>query len=110
MYLFKDLGLTSKVPFCMRLLITWVHIHLLDIKFFNVEKVCRFCLATRKDIQQHSVRSRTFTLRTQELFDEAANVVKTTYASCVDGLKSHCPSRRLLHFHPAKGFPPHFSA
>lgn len=75
---------------------------------FNVEKLCRFCLANRVDIQQHDVRSGTFTLRTPELYDEAVNVLKTTDATCVDGLKKYCPLRRLVHFHPAKGFPPDF--
>lgn len=75
---------------------------------FNVEKCCRFCLANRVDIQKYDVRSGTFTLRTPTLFDEAVNVLKTTDASCVDGLKKDCPLRRLAHFHPAKGFPPDF--
>lgn len=75
---------------------------------FNVEKFCRFCLASLKDIQQHDVRSGAFILRTPELFDEAINVLKTTDASCVDGLKRDCPLSRLAHFHPAKGFPPDF--
>ena len=75
---------------------------------FNVEKFCRFCLASLKDIQQHDVRSGAFILRTPELFDEAINVLNTTDASCVDGLKRVCPLSRLAHFHPAKGFPPDF--
>ena len=44
-------------------------------------------------------------MRTLELFDEAVNVLKTTGASCVDGLKKDCPLSRLAHFHPAKGLP-----
>lgn len=75
---------------------------------FNVEKCCRFCLASRADIQKYDVRSGTFTLRTPHLYDEAVNVLKTTDASCVDGLKRDCPLRRLAHFHHAKGFPPDF--
>ena len=75
---------------------------------FNVEKFCRFCLASLKDIQQHDVRSGAFILRTPELFDEAINVLNTIDASCVDGLKRVCPLSRLAHFHPAKGFPPDF--
>ncbi|XP_049450794.1 uncharacterized protein LOC125900072 [Epinephelus fuscoguttatus] len=75
---------------------------------FNVEKFCRFCLANRIDIQEHDVRSGNFTLRTPQLFHEAVTVLKTTDASCVDGLKRDCPLRRLAHFHPAKGFPPDF--
>ena len=75
---------------------------------FNVDKFCRFCLASLKDIQQHDVRSGAFILRTPELFDEAINVLHTTDASCVDGLKRECPLNRLAHFHPAKGFPPDF--
>lgn len=58
---------------------------------FNVEKSCRFCLASLKDIQQHDDRSGAFTLRTPELFDEAVNVLNTTDASCFDGLKRDCP-------------------
>ncbi|XP_063763029.1 uncharacterized protein LOC134880193 [Eleginops maclovinus] len=75
---------------------------------FNVEKFCRFCLANLKDIQHHDVRSGAFTLRTPELFDEAINVLNTTNASCVHGLKRDCPLSRLAHFHPVKGFPPDF--
>lgn len=75
---------------------------------FNVDKFCRFCLASLKDIQQHDVRSGEFILRTPELFDEAINVLRTTDVSCVDGLKRECPLSRLAHFHPAKGFPPDF--
>lgn len=75
---------------------------------FSVDKFCRFCLASLKDIQQHDVRSGAFILRTPELFDEAINVLNTTDASCVDGLKRACPLSRFAHFHPAKGFPPDF--
>ncbi|KAL2101492.1 hypothetical protein ACEWY4_003253 [Coilia grayii] len=75
---------------------------------FSVDKFCRFCLASLKDIQQYDVRSGAFTLRTPELFDEAVNVLNTTDASCIDGLKRDCPLRRLAHFHPVKGFPPDF--
>ena len=70
---------------------------------FNVEKFCRFCLANPVDIQQCSVRSGLFTLRTPELFDEAVNVLKQTGVSCVDGVKADCPLNRLAHFHAAKG-------
>lgn len=75
---------------------------------FNVDKFCRFCLASLKDIQQHDVRSGTFTLRTPQQFDEAVNVLNTTDATSVDGLKRDCPLRRLTHFHPSTGFPPDF--
>lgn len=75
---------------------------------FIVDKFCRFCLASRVDIQQYGVRSGFFTLRTPELFDEAVNVLTQTDVSCVDGVKKDCPLNRLAHFHAAKGFPPDF--
>lgn len=80
-----------------------------DIEHLEVTGVfVDFVWLAVKNPQQHDVRSGAFILRTPKLFDEAINVLNTTDASCVDGLKRVCLLSRLAHFHPAKGFPPDF--
>lgn len=75
---------------------------------FNVEKFCRFCLASREDIQTRDVRSGNFVLRSPESFDEAVNVLKQSDLASVDGVKRDCPLNSLAGFHTCTGFPPDF--
>ena len=75
---------------------------------FNVEKFCRFCLASRKDIQTHDVRTGNFVLRSPESFDAAVNVLKQSELVSVDGVKRDCPLNSLTGFHTCTGFPPDF--
>ena len=75
---------------------------------FNVEKFCRFCLVSRKDIQTCDVRTGNFVLRSPESFDEAVNVLKQSDVASVDGVKRDCPLNSLTGFHTCTGFPPDF--
>ncbi|KAG5268668.1 hypothetical protein AALO_G00215090, partial [Alosa alosa] len=75
---------------------------------FNVDKFCRFCLASRKDIQTSDVTSGNFVLRSCESFDEAVKVLSHSEAECVDGIKRDCPLNQLTGFHTCQGFPPDF--
>lgn len=76
---------------------------------FNVDKFCRFCLASRSDIQSYSVQSKLFLLRTKESYNE--NVSRLRENEClksVDGVKRDCVLNKLSYFHYITGFPPDF--
>lgn len=74
---------------------------------FSEGKICRFCLADRKDIQICPVKSGKFTLRTQESIDDCLSTLKQNeHLKIVDGVKRACPLDRLQYFQTAKGFPP----
>ena len=76
---------------------------------FNVDKFCRFCLASRSDIQSCSVQSKSFLLRTNESYNE--NISRLRENEClksVDGVKRDCILSKLSYFHCIKGFPPDF--
>ena len=71
-----------------------------------MDKFCRFCVASRDQIQTCDVRGGNFVLRSPELYDEAVNVLKQNDLVSVDGIKQECPLNRLAGFHACKGFPP----
>lgn len=76
---------------------------------FNVDKCCRFCLVSRKDIQTTEVRSGLFPLRTK--LSHEANVLELKQnenVQSVDGIKRVCVLNRLTYFHTSTGFPPDF--
>lgn len=53
---------------------------------FNVDTFCRFCLASRRDIQTIEVGRESFPLRTYEA--SVSKLKQDTDLSCVDGVKS----------------------
>lgn len=74
---------------------------------FSVDKCCRFCLASRKDIQTVQVKSGSFALRTKRSHDD--NVLclsRDETVKSVEGVKASCVLNRLEHFHSSTGFPP----
>lgn len=76
---------------------------------FNVDKFCRFCLASRKDIQTCSVRSGSFVLRTIESHNlNLSELKENTNLKSVNGVKRECVLNELQYFHCITGFPPDF--
>ncbi|XP_049330956.1 uncharacterized protein LOC125799085 isoform X2 [Astyanax mexicanus] len=73
---------------------------------FSVDKFCRFCLASRSDIQSTSVRTGCFPLRTKILHNEAVKSLKEHESIVVDGVKGDCVLNELNYFHCITGFPP----
>lgn len=72
---------------------------------FQVEYLCRFCLARKVDIQTKSCCN--FELRTVEQHDSAVGELKETGCQSILGVKSECSlSKQLSFFHPVTGFPP----
>lgn len=75
---------------------------------FNVDKFCRFCLASRSEINIHKVSDGLFPLRTTEAHENILLELKGTDLVSVDGVKRDCALNRLSHFHTIQGFPPDF--
>lgn len=75
---------------------------------FVSDKICRFCLATRQEIQDTEIRSGHFSLRTKQDHDRhIAEVQQDAQMSKQYGVKGSCPlSNFLEHFHVVDGFPP----
>lgn len=74
---------------------------------FNVDKFCRFCLASRKDIQTTELRSDSFPLRTKLSYEACVSELKQNAdITCVNGVKRDCVLNRLTYFHTVTGFPP----
>lgn len=69
---------------------------------------CRFCLATRDDIQVKEVRSGFFEMRTKEKHQQHVQDVQQDSTLTVQyGVKNSCPLiDNLKHFHAIGGFPP----
>lgn len=58
---------------------------------FNVDKFCRFCLASRSDFQSCSVQSKSFLLRTKESYNEkVCRLRENKNLKSVDGVKRDC--------------------
>lgn len=75
---------------------------------FNVDKFCRFCLASRQDIDTHEVKEGVFPLRTVEAHKQDLLELNRHQFVSVNGVKSDCVLDRLSHFHTIQGFPPDF--
>lgn len=76
---------------------------------FNVDKFCRFCLASRSDIQRVPVRSGSFSLRTKESYNANVSKLKENVKlKSADGVKNECVLNKLSYFHCITGFPPDF--
>ena len=76
---------------------------------FNVDKFCRFCSASRSDIQSCSVQSNSFVLRTKESFNEnVSRLRENEHLKSVEGVKRDCVLNKLSYFHCVTGFPPDF--
>jgi hypothetical protein len=75
---------------------------------FRVNLPCRFCMATRDDIQDKEVRSGTFEMRTKEKHQQhVQDVLQDSTLVAQYGVKSSCPlSDNLKHFSTIGGFPP----
>lgn len=75
---------------------------------FIVERMCRFCMATREEIQTKNVSSGFYTLRTKDAHDSQVQEVKqdpSKVAHC--GVKGGCVlGENLKYFHAVDGFPP----
>lgn len=74
----------------------------------SVDKCCRFCLASKKDIQTADVQQGCFQLRTPELHDlHLQELTADETLTNVNGVKADCVLRKhLSFFHPVTGFPP----
>lgn len=76
---------------------------------FNVDKFCRFCSASRSDIQSCSVQRNSFLLRTKESFNEnLSRLRENEHLKSVEGVKRDCVLNKLSYFHCITGFPPDF--
>lgn len=75
---------------------------------FNVNLPCRFCMATREDIQVKEVRSGSFEHRTKENHDQQVQeVLQDSTLVRQYGVKRSCAlSDHLDHFYVVGGFPP----
>lgn len=75
---------------------------------FIVERMCRFCMATREEIQTKNVSSGFYMLRTKDAHDRQVQEVKqdpSKVAHC--GVKGGCVlGENLKYFHAVDGFPP----
>lgn len=73
---------------------------------FNVEKFCRFCLISRKEIDTREASD--FRLRTVEQHNVFVEELKDSDTlTNVNGVKRECVlSKHLSYFHPITGFPP----
>lgn len=75
---------------------------------FNVDKFCRFCLASRQAIDIHEVKERVFPLRTVEVHKQDLLELNRQQLVSVNGVKRDCVLDRLSYFHTIQGFPPDF--
>lgn len=75
---------------------------------FAVDKFCRFCLATRSDIQDTDVSSGTFEPRTKESHNQHVQEVRQDPTLAKQyGVKGECVlTDSLEHFHVVHGYPP----
>lgn len=76
------------------------------VESFSGDFVCRFCTATRVEIQSHEVKESGFTLRTKELhYAHVASASKQCKPCC--GVKTTCAlAKSLSFFEVTTGFPP----
>lgn len=75
---------------------------------FTVQKFCRFCMASKSDIQQNDACSGVFQIRDQINHDRHVQDVLKDPQFCQNtGVKGVCPlTEKLEHFHVVKGYPP----
>nr|XP_020445017.1 uncharacterized protein LOC109953925 [Monopterus albus] len=73
---------------------------------FTAGNICRFCTATRTEIQEREVRSESFDLRTKELHASHVNSAQQNSSSSF-GVKRQCAiTKNLAHFSVQTGYPP----
>lgn len=73
---------------------------------FSGGYICRFCTATRAEIQTRDVKSGSFDLRTKELHDSHVHSAQQNSSSCF-GVKGPCViTKNLAHFNVLTGYPP----
>lgn len=76
---------------------------------FTVDKFCRFCLASRRDIQTTEVRGGLFPLRTKLTHEaDVLEVKQSELIQNVNGVKRNCVLDNLTYFNTVTGFPPDF--
>lgn len=75
---------------------------------FVSDKMCRFCMASRRDIQEHEVSSGYFPLRTRVDHDQHVHAVQQDGQLAREyGVKRSCPlTDSLQFFHVIGGYPP----
>ncbi|KAL6476596.1 hypothetical protein MHYP_G00150950 [Metynnis hypsauchen] len=78
------------------------------LESFTVDKFCRFCLASKSDIQQHEICSGFLKLRDRDSHEQQVQEVrKDPELSKTYGVKRACPlTENLEHFHVSTGYPP----
>lgn len=78
------------------------------LESFVSDKICRFCMATRQEIQDKEVSSGHFFIRTKQNHDQQVLKVQQDPKLAKEyGVKTACPfSEHLEHFHVVGGFPP----
>lgn len=73
---------------------------------FHVDKFCRFCLASIKDIQTTDVSKGLFPLRSIEQHNQFIELKAKQTLTNVQGVKGECVLQtHLACFHPVTGFP-----
>lgn len=77
------------------------------LESFIVDKFCRFCLASKREVQQHEVSSSLFENRDKDSHDKhVKEVEENPELSRVYGIKSACPlTMNLEYFHVITGYP-----
>ncbi|KAK7921877.1 hypothetical protein WMY93_008779 [Mugilogobius chulae] len=74
---------------------------------FVSDKICRFCMATKDEIQNNEVSSGYFRLRTKDEHKQHVQEVKENpYLAKEYGVKGSCPLSKLEHFQVVNGFAP----
>ncbi|KAK2848117.1 hypothetical protein Q7C36_009799 [Tachysurus vachellii] len=75
---------------------------------FTVGQMCRFCMATREEIQHKEVQTGSFQPRTKENHNrQVQDVLHDPTMAQQYGVKRSCPlSESLEHFHVVNGYPP----
>lgn len=73
---------------------------------FSGHYICRFCTASKLDIQSKEVRTGAFSLRTKDLHIAHVRSAEDNSTSCF-GVKKACPlTKALSHFDVLTGYPP----
>lgn len=75
---------------------------------FTVNQLCRFCMATKDEIQHKEVRTGSFQPRTKESHNrQVQDVLQDPSMAQKHGVKGVCPlTQSLEHFHVTEGYPP----
>ncbi len=76
---------------------------------FSGHYICRFCTASKQDIQSKEVRTGALSLRTKELHSAHVRLAEDSDTNCF-GVRKACPlTEALSHFHVLTGYTPDIS-